>query len=664
MQLKLTARQPGDDLTIMNTMVKKWRLPPDENGKSKYTQCMTIIYKDNKTGMKHKEEIMNPAYEYFIAKPDKRVAYNRTYAPLNSVDAHDTPHLFLESDICDKLGYTSWYKETIRSGDFRKIKDIHKHPDVFMSDNTLEDHYRFWFNNTYTNQICQISKAFFDIEVDGIDIAGDFPEPGEAPVNAITIVFQDRMETYTFLLRNPRNPQIAELEANIQQNLAELKQFVLAHVSENNHNSETKEPFYFGLENMKFNVAFYDEDDEYRMIREFFKLVNSYKPDFCLAWNEAFDLPYLIARIERLGRKPENVICHPDFKVKECFYYVDDRNKDVFDERNDFFSCSSYTVWLDQMIQFASRRKGQTKYLSYGLDAIGTIIAKVKKLDYKDITTQIELLPYKNYKTFFFYNVCDTIVQYCIEYYTQDLEYVFSKCLMNNTRYAKIHRQTVYLANRGQQVLWDRGYVKGNNINYDNVAQPYPGAFVADPLQVNDKSRVFLNGNPTNVFENLVDSDYKSLYPSIMRQFNVFPYVQIGLIIIAGKIHDKHNRTHYEHYTAGGQFCEDLQSHQWLEFGTRWLGLPNFNQLVTYIRDLYTYEIQPRHPIARLPETMDDGCRYPFTQYQKYYFPLYEKHTEGGYYRPFINEVEMSEELIQKLQEWKENVAVTPNQSF
>lgn len=162
----------------------------------------------------------------------------------------------------------------------------------------------------------------------------------------------------------------------------------------------------------------------------------------------------------------------------------------------------------------------------------------------------------------------------------------------------------------------------------------------------------------------MCDSDYKSLYPSIMRQFNVFPYVQIGLIIIAGKIHDKHNRTHYEHYTAGGQFCEDLQSHHWLEFGTRWLGLPDFKSLVNYIRDIYTYEIRPRHPIARKPEKTDDGCYYPFTVYQKYYFPFHEVREEDQCYRPFSFDVDIPNEMVEKVQEWRQHVAVYPNQSF
>ena len=468
MILKLSAHNPGDNLTIMNTFVKKYR---DEEGK--YHEALCLIYKDNKTGIKFKEEYVDPPYEFYTAKPDRRYPYVRTYASVNDCDMHKVKHTQLEREISKAVGLKDWYEQKIREGDRKAIKSIHRNPDVFLSDNNLEDHYRFWFANTYTNDICPVTKSFFDIEVDGIEIAGQFPEPGECPVNAITVVFQDKMETFTFLLRNKNNPLITEFENYLSQcGTREFKEFVLNHVSEHNQTSDGKRN-YFGLENMKFNITFYD--DEIVMISDFFRAMNTYKPDFALAWNQAFDIPYLIARIEALGYNPEDIICHPDFKIKECYYYIDERNKDMFEERCDFFGCSSYTTYLDQMIQYASRRKGQTKTLSYSLDAIGDLVANVKKLDYKNITQQIEELPYRDYKTFVFYNVCDTIVQYCIERNTQDVDYVFGKVIMNNTRYSKIHRQTIYLTNRGQQILWERGFVKGNNVNYDNPKEDYPG---------------------------------------------------------------------------------------------------------------------------------------------------------------------------------------------
>ena len=81
------------------------------------------------------------------------------------------------------------------------------------------------------------------------------------------------------------------------------------------------------------------------------------------------------------------------------------------------------------MIQFASRRKGRGRYPSFKLDAIGETVAGVKKLDYSHITNSLGELPYLDFKTFSFYNVMDVIVQKCIEVCTQDLEYVFTKCL-------------------------------------------------------------------------------------------------------------------------------------------------------------------------------------------------------------------------------------------
>lgn len=660
MQLKLKSHKPGDDITIMNTFVKKYY-----NAENRYEECLTIVYKDNRTGIKYKEEIVNPTYEFYTIKPERRVSYNRTFVPIDWCEVHHTPRISLDRAVCDALGRKDWYKECIRNGDRQSIKKIHKDPDVFMSDNNIEDHYRFWFAQTYKNDICAITKSFFDIEVDGIDIAGQFPEPGECPVNAITIVFQDRMETYTFLLDNPRNPLIGEFKKELAaKGTNELKQFVLDHVSEFNKNPDGS-PFYFGLDQMKFNILFYDEDKEIDLIKDFFKTINTFKPDFCLAWNQAFDIPYLIARCKVLGYDPTNIICHPDFENKECYYFIDERNKNEFEERCDYFACSSYSIYLDQMIQFASRRKGQTKFLSYGLDAIGELMANVRKLDYKDITQKMEELPYKDYKTFVFYNITDTIVQYCIEYYTQDLDYVFSKVLMNNTRYSKIHRQTIYLTNRGQSILWENGFVKGNNVNLDNEKKPYPGAFVADPIKVNDYSRLRINGNPSNIFDNVVDSDYKSLYPSEMRQFNMFPHTQIGFIEIANKIiHNKQNRTHYEFYTPGGQFIEDMQSHCWLEFGNRWFGLMDFGELCDYVREIYTTEIKPRTPIAHAKVKTDDGCYYPFTVTQPYYFPFYQNEDSRGYRRPFFTDMPITEETAKKMEEWKESVDGTPNQSF
>ena len=59
----------------------------------------------------------------------------------------------------------------------------------------------------------------------------------------------------------------------------------------------------------------------------------------------------------------------------------------------------------------------------------------------------------------------------------EDIDYVFGKALINNTRYSKVHRQTVYLANRGMKNFYEEGFIIGNNSNRFNSkpAEKFPG---------------------------------------------------------------------------------------------------------------------------------------------------------------------------------------------
>ena len=161
------------------------------------------------------------------------------------------------------------------------------------------------------------------------------------------------------------------------------------------------------------------------------------------------------------------------------------------------------------MIQYASRRKSKIgSYKSFKLDDIGLKEAKVKKLDYSHITDSVVELPWLDFKTFFLYNVMDVIVQKCIETKTQDLEYIFAKCVVNNTAYKKGHRQTVYLINRMANDWYKMGYIIGNNTNKGNPKPPkYLGALVGQPDNTNNYSKMKINGRAIWVCENLIDYD-------------------------------------------------------------------------------------------------------------------------------------------------------------
>ena len=581
----IKGREPGSNITIMNTMFYR-RTDPNDN---KYKEYLTLVYKDCDTGLKHVEEIINPDYEYYVAKSDKRVTYPRLFIDKDDVEKVTVPFNELDKDIAKRTGNLDFFFENVKNGNRGANRKLHTHPDIFNSDMNIEDHYRYRFGTIYRNESCPISKSFFDIEVDSINMAGDFPQPGECPINAVSLILQDQQQVYVFLLRNKANPLIAEFEEQVNNGsiFPELKSFVVQAVG----GPEMAAKYNI---NFEYNFLFYDEDDEINLIKDVFSAINTFKPDFVLAWNMGFDVPYIIARTQRLGYDPCDILCHPDFKNKIAEYFVDERMKSEFAERGDFALISSYSVFLDQMIHFASRRKGQTKFHSFTLDFIGEAIAKVRKLDYKHITTNIAELPYKNYKIFVFYNIIDTIVQHCIETMTQDINYVFSKCNINNTRYSKAHRQTVYLTNRGVKEFEKDGFIMGNNVNKFNEkpTEKFPGAFVADPLKLNGYSRLKIFGRLIDVFDNLDDFDYASLYPSVIRQFNIAPHTQIGMINIPNKVHDKENRCKLDdRWTRAGAFTEDMISQVWTEIGSRWFHLADYGVLYHEIEEFFATQM-------------------------------------------------------------------------
>ena len=114
----------------------------------------------------------------------------------------------------------------------------------------------------------------------------------------------------------------------------------------------------------------------------------------------------------------------------------------------------------------------------------------------------------------------------------------------------------------------------GNNNNRNNEKPPkFPGALVGDPRNNNDYAKVNIYGQSVNIANNLDDYDYKSLYPSIMRQYGIAPNTQIGKVIIDNVVHYKENRFKYGKYDRGGQFFEDFTASNYIEFCNRWFHL-------------------------------------------------------------------------------------------
>ena len=580
----------GSDLTVLNTIYLKPRKEEVETGNGMLTErwtkdYMIIIYRDNKTKQTKHTVIPEPTYTYFIANDGKAKDYSQLFIPHEDVHPVTVKYSQLEKSIAENLGRLDEYKQNRANGDWQAIKALHTDPRVFFSDMNIEDYYRFRFALTYKNDIFKINKGFFDIEVDGKDQMGDFPELGECPINCLSYYNESTNKIYTFILRNSSNPLIEEFEKSIGKELYdELYQFLINAVGGPEKADE------YGITGVNVELLFFDS--EISLIHSFFKLVHKLKPHFMEGWNmSSFDMPYIIERIRNLGFDPEEIMCDPSFARQEKYVanFVDQRSYNQLNKRSDFTVVTGDSVWLDQMLQFAQVRSASYgSFTSFKLDDIGYLVAGVRKLDYSHITTSIVKFPYLNFKLFVFYNIMDTVVQKCIEACSNDLDYVLAKCLVNNTSYSKCHRQTVYLANRITNECWKKGLVMGNNINKNNEKpDKYAGAIVTEPSMTNDFSKMKINGEPAMIINNAIDEDYKALYPSITMECNIAPNTQVGKIVMETQIYDNENRLNEEKYTREGEFIENLVCDNILEFAHRYFGLATFKEFVLY--DLMEY---------------------------------------------------------------------------
>lgn len=576
--------EAGYDLTVLNCIYHK----PHKTESGKWTEgSISVIFRDNVTGEKHMEEIYDPEYVYYMIKNSVIEAEHLDYTPMyiekECCDEIIVPYRKLELDIAKRTGRENLYWECKRNKASTKLLHVLDNR-VMSSDLGIENHYLARLSRVYKNTPYSITKGFLDIEIDYRDRKGAFAEPGECPVNAITYIHSNTNEVFVFLLRTKDNPLIDQWLSKGLQNVKEDFQDLLY------IRLGKKTIHKYGLEDLKIRIFAYDEENELKMIGDLFSLINKRKTDFVMAWNMAFDIPYLIARIETLGGNPKEVICHPDFKEKTLLYYVDE-DSEKFDRRRDYAVVSSYTIYLDQMIMYAAIRKGTKAVRSYSLDSICSKECHFGKLDYTHITPYLVELPFKDYQTFVFYNIMDVIDQVCIEQATKDIDQVFLKMLDNKTIYKNINSRSVYLVNQFREYAYTRGYILCNNLNFGNKKEEkYPGAYVAPVFLLNNYSRTKLFGTFINVFANLDDFDFSRLYPTMLQMFNLFPKALIGKLQFPDeKMNDAENISGMDKmFRREGMFVDDLATENYIEFGKRWFNLAGINKLLDDIEEYFT----------------------------------------------------------------------------
>lgn len=481
--------------SLINVLYQRDR---DDDGKFK--DAMLIIYKNNETGEKLSKVIKNPEYTYYVTKPEYRnYDYNKAFIELEQVDPITCQYKNLVFDIADNTNQKDFVKRCIETRNTRMLKQVNMSPYVFASDISIESFYRVqWMLNYDVGKIPKLTRLYFDIEVDTIDING-FPTDGNCPINAVTLVDDESKTVFTLLLNNRENPLIADF------------------VSRQDEFQETLHEM-FDESYGELNYKIYMYDDELELIRDMFRLINTLKRDFALAWNGGgFDLPFIIERIKVLGGDPGKIMCHPDFEIKTCNFHKDTTNFNVAN-KGDSLKLASYTKFIDQMVLYGAVRKGQKEPRSYSLNFVGQELLKDGKLDYSE-EANIKTLPYKNYWLFVLYNIKDVLLQMGIERKVSDIDTLFLRSYNNCVDYDKTFKQTVSLRSRQVLEFYKQGLVVGNNINVltqdvkpqrdddDEDDESFDGAVVGHPLLNSHEGIEIFGAKSKYVYNDVIDMD-------------------------------------------------------------------------------------------------------------------------------------------------------------
>ena len=584
------------------------------NKKNKTPDYLYIIWKDLDTGEKHLQIVPEPMMEIYFEKPEFRNhKHNKGYARFEELDKKVVKYKDIIYAIVNDMGEAGQQKlqNYFNTGNYQGLKEFFIYPYVYGADYDIRVWYRQqWLENYDNDRSKVLTKGFLDIEVDTLESIG-MPNPLFNPIDLVTVIDSSTNTSYTFALIGVDCPKKNIDEMDEKEKLDYLKkkemyknrlrqqEYYSSHVDELER--EAHNMFDENYPNMEYKFYFYK--DERKMIVHIFQLINKLKLDFIEVWNISFDIPYFIERCKALNLDPAEVICHPDFPVKECRFKKDTINFAV-KNKSDFFHCSSYTIFTDQMINYAAIRKGGTELRSTRLTYIAEKEIGDEKLDYSE-DGNIKTLSYNNYLKYILYNIKDVLLQGGIESKTTDLETYYLTSYKNITPYESEFKQTVKLRNVQYRSYQSQGLVPGENVNgflynhsekEDDDDEPtFEGALVGNPLLIDDFG-VELYGHPTNsIFKYSIDFDMSAFYPSTIRAMNIDPSTLIFKMILDSSQYDVRGgdipfngitdvqmvKTNSDSFTGdiSKEVMDNFQTKNYLYTGNKWLNLPSVNDV-------------------------------------------------------------------------------------
>jgi len=597
------------------------------NRREDHPDYLYLIWKDLKTGEKHLQVIPEPMIDIYFEKPEFRNhTFSKTYERVEHLNKKTVKYKDIIFEIANDMGDAgkNRLRDCFTTGNYRGIQEFYTYPYVYGADYDIRAWYRYkWLQQMDNDKPKTISKGFMDIEVDSFEAPG-MADATYCPIDMVTVIDMSANQSYTFALIGVDCVEHDMSTMSVKQKEHELyrrsmyskrmEQQEYWSTHEDELIKEAHKMFDESYPGMEYNVYFYK--DEKKMLVHLFQLINKLKLDFIGIWNISFDIPFIIDRLKNMDLDPAQVMCHHDFPIKQCYFKKDTINFQV-KNKSDFFHISSYTVFFDQMINYAAIRKGGQELRSNKLTYVAQKELNDEKLDYSE-DGDIKTLSYNNWLLYFLYNIKDVLLQKGIEEKTSDVDTYYLTSYKNMTPYESEFKQTVKLRNVQYKSFAKQGLVPGENINkfiynsqereaddYDDEEEEkktkFEGALVGDPSLI-DKFGERMFGEKTNcIFKYSIDMDMSRFYPSCIAAMNIEPSCLIFKASVDPSEYDvrdgdipfngitdvqinKHNNDSFETDIAKEIF-DNFQTRNYLSVAHKWLNFPSVNDVYERLKD-------------------------------------------------------------------------------
>jgi DNA polymerase elongation subunit (family B)/intein/homing endonuclease len=326
----------------------------------------------------------------------------------------------------------------------------------------------------------ELKKLFWDIEVyTGDHVGFPFPLEAEFPINSISFTLDLNNDVYVYILKAPGMDLMSYTDHIIDYNTS-TKEF------EDRLNKHTEISDHYKL-------RVFETEEE--LISEFLNKAKQLDPDIWAGWNtENFDVPYLVNRMHKLGMSLDTLSPINEADVDISSYY----------------GTTVYGLYfVDQL--FLYKKLSQNVEESYKLSSISQKVLGEDKVAYEGT---INDMYEKDLVRFIRYSGMDTVLLAELENALSHINLNFELIKTCCSTWKRSETTSGLCDPLLLKFAKDRNKVCRNRVY--NSMEVFSGAYVLFPK--------------TGIHKWVVDFDFASLYPSIIRSLNLGPNTYMAKI--------------------------------------------------------------------------------------------------------------------------------------